>query len=170
MTFRVRHAGPEDAQELCRLLIEAARHHGHDEPPVTQGYVLSQLIDPAMNCITLVAVTSDNRTAGCCLAQPTQETGHASPGLYVSDLYVDPQWRRQGVARMLLAAVAALARRTGREHLWLTASLDNAAADALYRGLFDVHEDVRAHALTLTAFDALSDAGEQYWRPEIDDD
>jgi GNAT superfamily N-acetyltransferase len=41
-------------------------------------------------------------------------------GLELEDLFVDPGWRRRGIARRLVLDVAATARHGGRRHLWVT--------------------------------------------------
>ena len=54
----------------------------------------------------------------------------ASPGpaAYLEGIWVEPEWRRRGVARALLAAIEAWARREGLAHLGSDALLDNEAS------------------------------------------
>src|SRR5690349_4627143 len=55
----------------------------------------------------------------------------------LEDLFVDPGWRRRGIARRLVTQVVVLARRAGRRRLWVVA---NPHALAFYRmvGFVDV--------------------------------
>jgi ribosomal-protein-alanine N-acetyltransferase len=53
----------------------------------------------------------------------------------VLTIAVDPNWRRRGLARRLLEAVAAAGRARGAARLFCEVALDNAPARALYRGL-----------------------------------
>jgi GNAT superfamily N-acetyltransferase len=41
-------------------------------------------------------------------------------GPEIEDLFVDPDWRRQGIARRLVLDVATTARQSGQRYLWVT--------------------------------------------------
>ena len=62
-------------------------------------------------------------------------TGHIEPACYMQDLYVDPAFRRRGIGRMLVQALA----EAGRHHKWARlywlAEADNPATQALYKDL-----------------------------------
>src|SRR5262245_8874053 len=66
---------------------------------------------------------------------PTFSTFWGTPNLYLEDLYVEPQWRRRGVGRLLIARVARIALSRGcRQMSWSV--LDwNEPALGFYRGL-----------------------------------
>jgi diamine N-acetyltransferase len=73
--------------------------------------------------------------AGYALFWPTYDTEWASRGGWLSDLYMLPQARRRGVARRLMAEVAArTAAEGGRYLVWLV-DADNERARAFYRTL-----------------------------------
>ena len=55
--------------------------------------------------------------------------------LRIQDLYVSPEWRRQGVATALLARAAAAASEHDANRLQLETDTDNAPARTLYEGL-----------------------------------
>ncbi len=102
--------------------------------------------------IVMVAEGPGGALIGYVTAHPTYETGHAEHGLYVGDLYVAPDHRRQGVARALLAALARQGLARGARHLWLTAKPGNAAAHAFYRRLGGHGETVIAFAVVKQDF------------------
>lgn len=52
--------------------------------------------------------------------------------LWVKNMYVAPDFRRRGVARRLLDAIAAHARRVGVNYIFLEVLADNVAAQRLY--------------------------------------
>lgn len=56
-----------------------------------------------------------------------------APEMFVNELGVDPQWRRRGVARGLLAALADVARDSGCVCLWTATGRGNGPALAAYR-------------------------------------
>lgn len=62
-------------------------------------------------------------------------TGHIAPVCYMQDLFVGEAFRKQGIARALVAALAGEARRLGYARLYWLAEADNAAAQALYTNL-----------------------------------
>jgi GNAT superfamily N-acetyltransferase len=53
-------------------------------------------------------------------------------GLELEDLFVDPGWRRRGIARRLVVDVATTARQAGHGHLWV---IGNAHAAEFYRAV-----------------------------------
>lgn len=55
------------------------------------------------------------------------------PEMFVNELGVDEPWQRRGIARALLAALAAAARERGCAALWTATEPDNEAALATYR-------------------------------------
>ncbi|MGE0212548.1 MAG: N-acetyltransferase family protein [Parvibaculaceae bacterium] len=56
----------------------------------------------------------------------------SSPVAYVEALYVDPEWRRKGAGRALLAAAETWARARGFSEIASDATLDNAGSVAMH--------------------------------------
>lgn len=74
----------------------------------------------------------DGVLAGALMAFRSQD----DPGeVYVQDVMVHPDHRRQGVTTALLDSVTVQARAWGCARLWLTSEPDNRAADASWRAL-----------------------------------
>lgn len=150
-----RPARAEDAPALL-VLVHAMNAAESDVTAMLDATTLARDVIAAPATFTMVA-EHDGALIGYATAHPTYETGHAERGLYVGDVYVDPAHRRQGVARALLAAVAAAGRVQGAQHLWLTAQESNHAAHALYRRLGGHGERVLAFACVEDRFNALAD-------------
>ena len=53
----------------------------------------------------------------------------------LNDLFVAPEWRRRGIARMLMEAARELAIETGAARLTLATAKNNVRAKALYKSL-----------------------------------
>ena len=70
---------------------------------------------------------ADGRLIGFAEASVRTYAEGAPPGpaAYLEGIWVEPEWRRRGVARALLASVEAWARREGLSHLGSDALLDN---------------------------------------------
>ncbi|MDB5317400.1 MAG: hypothetical protein JWO24_3244 [Rhodospirillales bacterium] len=146
-----RAARPEDAPALLPLVRAMNADQGDRTELVDAAALLA-----APGTMTMLA-ERDGALVGYATAHPTFETGHAERGFYVGDLFVDPAHRRQGVARGLLAALAAAGLAQGAKHFWLTAKEDNFAAHALYRRLGGHGEPVLAFACVEGHFQALAD-------------
>jgi GNAT superfamily N-acetyltransferase len=88
--------------------------------------------DPAF---TAVIAEHAGVPAGYALFWPTYDTEWATRGGWLSDLYMLPQARRHGIARRLMAEVAArTAAQGGRYLIWLVHA-ENTRARAFYRTL-----------------------------------
>jgi aminoglycoside 6'-N-acetyltransferase I len=59
----------------------------------------------------------------------------SSPVAFLEGLYVEPEWRRRGVARALVEAVRAWALQQGLSELASDSLIDNVAAHAAHRAL-----------------------------------
>ncbi len=150
MSVAVRLAGPADAAGLASLAERTFRetYAAENTPENMELFVAghfrtalqaAELRDPSM--LTLVSDV-DGRPAG--YAQlvrseaPPSVTG-TSP-MEIHRFYVDRPWHGQGIARTLMDAVVAAARRAGAHTLWLGVWEQNSRAIAFYRkcGFADV--------------------------------
>lgn len=126
----VRRATPDDRELLRRLWTE------FDEELETPDF-LGETWEQAWpdverhvrQGVALVAEAEDGEPVGFALAN----LGETNPrSAHLTDLYVRPDARRSGVAKELLAAVAAAAREAGFAHLTLEVASGNAQARAVY--------------------------------------
>lgn len=94
----------------------------------------------------------DRVAAGICLIAICPASLALGEFWMVRDIYVDPRWRRTGVARALLDAVRAAAEKRGALRLTVQTEDDNVAALRLYeRYGFGPVTGLRHLVLTLTA-------------------
>jgi len=84
---------------------------------------------------TAVIAEHEGVPAGYALFWPTYDTEWATRGGWLSDLYMLPQARRHGVARRLMAEVAARTAAQGGRYLTWLVHTDNTRARAFYRTL-----------------------------------
>lgn len=73
--------------------------------------------------------------AGFCSVRIQPFLSEDSPYAELTELYVDPAFRRRGVARALIRRAEELARRRGARHLVVLTGHDNAPAQHLYRNV-----------------------------------
>jgi GNAT superfamily N-acetyltransferase len=132
MTVRVRGATPADVGEIFRL-IDALAAYERLTPEVTgtPDRLREHLFGDRPYAEALVAELA-GRALGFALFFHNYSTFKTGPGIYLEDLFVEPEHRRRGVGTALFAHVARLAVERGCARLeW--AVLDwNAPALAFY--------------------------------------
>jgi len=133
VTVTIRSAAPEDAALIIRFIealadYEKLRH----EAQATQADIVRDLFGPSPKVFAELAF-SEGRPVGFALWYYTYSTFQGRHGIWLEDLFVDPDARGQGAGKALLAN---LAQRCVRENLgrfeW--AVLDwNAPSIAFYK-------------------------------------
>lgn len=82
----------------------------------------------------------DDTIVGMVIYSEHAYTGWGEPALYVQDLFVEFEYRRQGIGRALLARVAADALARGSPMIELTMHTDNPAREFYRRAGFELIE------------------------------
>ena len=125
LDIRLTRYGSRVATELISAtLADLSRRYGGDgdTTPIQPGE-----FDPPMGGFFVAYV--DHVPAGCCGWRTFAEDETTAE---LKRLYVTPEFRGQGVARRLLAAVEEAARGAGRERIWLETGTAQPEAIALY--------------------------------------
>jgi len=134
---QIREARAGDVPVLLEMFAELADYeHLTHELRATERQLHEALFGARPAVEALIAEQSGSGGAiGYAMFFPTFSTFLASTGVWLEDLFVRPAHRREGVGRVLLAALAARMRARGGERLeW--AALDwNEPALNFYRGL-----------------------------------
>lgn len=156
MPATIRPAGPGDADALVRLIGGLNAHVGAETGRMTRQVLMRDAFGPAPTLSLLVAADGA-AVVGYAAWCDAYDTEHAMAGVYLIDLFVEPPARRRGIARRLMAAVAAAARTRGRGFVWWTALPTNAEAAAFYASIASHSEFMVAHALFGARFEALAD-------------
>lgn len=92
--------------------------------------------------IVLVAVDETRTIVGFCQLYPTFCSVRAAPIFVLYDLFVSPDTRRRGVARLLLREAERTAISSGKVRLDLSTAKANEAAQAAYESLGWVRDEV----------------------------
>ncbi len=100
----------------------------------------------------VLAWSSGEEAIGLAAWYPSYEPCYAAPGAYVTALWVEPEWRRRGVAGALLGAVADRVVAVGGEYLWWATKPWNAEARTAYAALGAFEDNSRLHILVRDAF------------------
>lgn len=136
----VRLARPDDAEPLCLL---NARFNGVGV--CTAAQVRAALACPGSEVVAVCEL--DGTLAGFACAQVKRSFCYPRPTAEITELFVDAPFRRQGIARRLLAFLEAHCMQVhGVDGFTLLTGTDNAPAQALYRATGYRAEDERAFA------------------------
>ena len=111
--FTIRPAARGDEAELLRLIRELARYEKLESMCVgTEPMMAGALFGTRPAAEALVAERG-GRAVGFALYFTTFSTFLCKPGLYLEDLFVEPEHRGAGIGKALLARLAALALERG---------------------------------------------------------
>ena len=156
--FRIRAAVSADAAAVAALGNELNRQHGLPET-FTEAIVMRDGFEGPRRFSLLVAEgpgRSGERLVGYALYHPQYNSDKPGWGLWLVDLFVEPELRGRGLGRRLLAAVAAEAEATGAVSLWWGVVSANRDARDFYAALGARDEDARILELDGVALAALA--------------
>lgn len=105
-----------------------------------------RLCDPANPVNGLIAKNAEGKAIGILhyILHPT--TGNIDLVCYMQDLFISADYRRQGIARMLVVELAAIAEKEGWNRIYWLADKNNEAAQNLYKNI-GVALDFSLHVL-----------------------
>ena len=107
--FVLRPAEPRDGAELDRLIRELAVYEKLEEQKVgTPEALHAALFGERPACEAIIA-ERHGRAVGFALFFTTFSTFLARPGIYLEDVFVEPEHRGAGIGRAILRRLAALA-------------------------------------------------------------
>jgi ribosomal protein S18 acetylase RimI-like enzyme len=148
--IRIRAAAIEDSITIAEILADGFHSNMglYDWlfPVIRLGIyedVKNRLLSKSSRYTCLVA-TNSNSLGGECLLGTVEvavrsplfwEAGHHKPYVYISNLAVDPDYRRQGIAKKLLEVCEAKAHHWGFPEIYLHVLDNNRAARQLYLNL-----------------------------------
>jgi GNAT superfamily N-acetyltransferase len=125
-TLTIRQATPDNALELARLQ-DLFDHMGATPEQVAARMLACQ------NVLTTFIGVLDGQPAGFACLRLIPLLQGDEPYAELTDIYLDAPFRREGVARVLIAHVEAAARAAGAGGLVIITDFDNTGAQAAYR-------------------------------------
>jgi GNAT superfamily N-acetyltransferase len=113
----IRAAAPGDVPLILAFVRELAEYEGlSHEAVAAESALAASLFGPRPAAEVLIA-ERDGSPVGFALFFSNYSTFLGRPGIYLEDLYVRPEARRQGVGRALLARMARIAVERGCRRL-----------------------------------------------------
>src|SRR5215211_217697 len=125
-TLTIRQATSDDASELARLL-DLFDHMGATPEQVAARMLACQHV------LTTFIGELDGQPVGFAFLRLIPHLQGDEPYAELTDIYVDVPFRRQGVARALIAQLEATARAAGAGGVVIITGFDNERAQATYR-------------------------------------
>jgi GNAT superfamily N-acetyltransferase len=115
MNADIRAATRADVPAILELVHQLAAfenltHEVSATPELMEASLFPAQGKPAAECVLAFV---ERLPVGYALVFPTFSTFLAKPGLYLEDLFVKPEFRRQGIGRALMLHVAGLAAKRG---------------------------------------------------------
>ncbi len=109
----IRPATVDDVPTIFAMIKGLAAYEKlSDMVTATEDGIRATLFGPRPAAEVLLASRA-GECRGFALFFGTYSTFLGKPGVYLEDLFVDPDWRGQGIGRALLEAITALARERG---------------------------------------------------------
>jgi GNAT superfamily N-acetyltransferase len=109
-SFSIRNATADDVPLIFRFIVELARYEKLEHAVVaTEERVRETLFGATPRAEVLIAEES-GRAVGFALFFHNYSTFLARPGIYLEDLFVDPEARGRGYGKALLARLAQIAK------------------------------------------------------------
>ena len=143
--MKVRPAEPHDADAVLALMEGLTRPAVAGDPEPQREVFLAHLDHE--DALVFVAEL-DGQVAGAVSFWIQPRLNWTTPQAWIPDLYVDPAFRRRGLARALLDACAEEARRRGCHRLVLESGDHRAEAHQLYES-YGFEHYARAYAIEL---------------------
>jgi len=105
----IRSAVPEDSDTLYRFICELAEYEKLSQSIIATAADIREALFGEKSCAEALLAFWDDRPVGFALYFTTFSTFVGRPGLYLEDLYVQPDYRGKGIGKELLLHLARLA-------------------------------------------------------------
>ena len=133
--FTLRQATPEDCEDVARLVRDLAAYERlASEAHATAADFHAQLFSPNPAAHAMVAEAA-GRTVGIAIWFYNFSTFVCRRGLYVEDVYVEPEHRGAGIGRAFFRALAQRAQQDGCQRMEWSVLDWNEPAIAFYRAI-----------------------------------
>lgn len=123
MKTKIRPIRREDGPRILEMVAALSAHEGAAPPPFYEETYETYGFGPDRQFGGFLA-EYDGQTAGYMFFHQAFNVGAGGPGLHMIDLYVEPDFRRRGIGKALIAELARECLK--QKGLWVTwQSLDN---------------------------------------------
>lgn len=107
--FVLRSAKPDDAVVVFELIQALAEYEKLSHTVTGSAEALKHHLSGSPACVEAILAEVDGQSVGFALFFQNYSTFLTQPGLYLEDLFVLPEFRRQGIGKALITHLAELA-------------------------------------------------------------
>ena len=158
-TFQLRSATPSDTATIFRLIQTLAEYEKLTHEVTGSPEMLQTELFGDRPAAEVLLADVDGEAVGFALFFPTYSSFEGKPGIYLEDLFVQPEFRRQGIAKALLSRLAQLVlERQGCRLEWAVLDWNTPAID-FYKRIGA--EQLEHRCLCRLTGDSLSSLAEQ---------
>lgn len=131
----IRRAQPRDAETIARMAAEASREDGLPPPALDADLVRAHGFGVTPLFESWIAEEKPGQPIGAAIAYKGYDIHAAVATLVVASLYVRPEARGDGMARCIIAEIAARAMELGVRELTITTGIDNDTAQRFFASI-----------------------------------
>ena len=132
--FRTRRANANDAETVCRFVAQAAGEEG-----AQNNFTLDMYKRDACGAHPKIEIwlAEDARYKVCgqAIVLRGYDLARATPTMILLHLFVAPDYRRDGLARILISEIAMRAKETGVKEITITTGVENAVARRFFEAI-----------------------------------
>jgi len=110
---QLRFAEPKDAPEIVRMIKELAEYEKDPDSATAKPEDLAKQMESERPPFECIVAEVGGKAVGFALFFPSYSTWQGKPGLYLEDLYVQPDQRGGGIGKKLLHKLADVCRERG---------------------------------------------------------
>lgn len=126
MVIDIREVRPHDKAEWLQLWQGYTRFYGSTQPEEVTEYTWQRMLDVNSSVLGRVAVV-DDAVVGFAICVLHEGTWVTTPICYLEDLFVDPAFRGQGIARTMIKSLQSEGADKGWSRLYWHTRRDNPA-------------------------------------------
>ena len=131
----IREARVEDASDILRLVRELAIYERDPDAVVNTAELVERWLFGEDAVASALVAEVDGRIVGIAVWYPSYSTWTGLPGVYLEDLFVEPEHRGHGFGKGFLVALARIALARGYARFeWVVLDWNTPAVD-FYEGL-----------------------------------
>ncbi|HTU71030.1 MAG TPA: GNAT family N-acetyltransferase [Candidatus Baltobacteraceae bacterium] len=126
----VRRARSDDIEQLLPLVRSYRVFYGQEPDAASERRFVAKHLRDATS--TVFVANAGGETVGFVQIFESWSTVRLAPVLILEDLFVEPGWRKRGIARSLIGAALAYARENGAAAMFLETAAENQRAQSVY--------------------------------------
>lgn len=131
----IRRATVSDGEAVARFTTAAFREEGAGAPVFAADHFKRDACGAGSLLEAWIAEDQAGRACGQAIVNKGYDLWRGVPTMVLLNLYVTPEQRRTGLARMLIAAVSARCMEIGVRELMITTGVENAVAGRFFAAI-----------------------------------